>query len=232
MKRLSIAVTAALVVGACSGGPPPVPTSPTQTRPPDPTYTLSGVIVADTPTGDAPVEGVQVTVAGQRGTSDGNGDYSISGVPKSYGGVGALKAGYAAIRGILTISGDTRLDFQLGPRIAIYTLSGVVSEVTPTGLVPVESALVDEYSCEDVSPSPPFWPSACPVTIYQITKTDRQGFYSVSGLYSGKGNTIGARKEGFEDPFEGQPEGPEVVPNDQAVTIDGNTRLDIQLVRR
>jgi hypothetical protein len=219
-----------LAVAACGGGPSASPSSPTPTRPPDPTYTVSGVVVGQTPTGSAPIEGVLVRVAGQSGSTDGNGYYSLSGVPPSYGGVSAVKAGYAAVSEILTVSGDTRHDFQLGPRIAIYTLSGVVSEVTPTGLVPVEGVLLEESSCEDVAPAPPSSHKACPANISQTTKTDKRGLYSFSGLYSGQENVVWAGKEGFEDPFpQHYPENPE---GGQAVTIDGNTRFDIQLVRR
>jgi hypothetical protein len=62
--------------------------------------------------------------------------------------------------------------------------------------------------------------------------TDGQGRYSFSGLYSGKENSIGVSKAGFEDPFgcSDGPEGPGA--NDQAVTIDGDTQLDVRLVRR
>ena len=202
------------------------PTSPTAPRPPDPTFTVSGVVVGQ---GSAPVEGAQVRMGGQSGLTDGNGYYSLTGGPSSYGGAYAVKVGYAVARRILTVGNDMRIDFELGPRVAIYTLSGVVSEVTPAGRVPLEGVLVDEYSCEEVSPSPPFFGSACPVLIYQATKTDRNGSFSISGLYQGKSNTIGVFKEGFEDPRI-DPNGPEG--NGQEVTIDGDTRLELTLVRQ
>ena len=231
MSRLSVVVTLALVVSACGGSNgAATPVSPTTPRPPDPTFTVSGVVVGQ---GSAPVEGAQVRVAGQSGTSDSNGYYSLTGVPGSYGGVSALKAGYAAARKILTVSGDLRLDFELGPRVAIYTLSGVVSEETSAGLMPIEGALVEEYSCEDVSPSPPFFGSGCPIVIYQTTTTDKNGTYRFSGLYGGKGNSIGASKEGFDDPLvPNVPEGPNVPDNSRKVTLNGETRYDIHLVRR
>jgi hypothetical protein len=229
MTRLLTAVSFAMLTGACGGGFPIGPTSPAQAPSSEPTFTVSGVVVAQTPTGSAPVEGVEVRVAGQYGTTDGNGYYSLPGVPKSYGGVSAVKAGYAAAREILTVSGDTRFDFQLGPRVAIYTLSGVVSEVTPTGRVPVEGVLVHEYSCEDVSPAPPFFSGSCPVYVFQTTKTDKTGFYRFSGLYAGRKNGVGVSDEGFDDPRT-DPHGPEG--NGEDVTINGDTRLDLQLVRR
>jgi hypothetical protein len=101
MSRLTTVLTLALVVSACGGSNgSSTPTSPTVPRPPDPTFTVSGVVVGQ---GSAPVEGAQVRVASQQGTTDGNGYYSLSGVPRSYGGVSAVKAGYAAAREILTI---------------------------------------------------------------------------------------------------------------------------------
>jgi hypothetical protein len=193
----------------------------------DPTFTVSGVVTAQ---GGAPVEGALVRVAGSQGTSDGSGNYSLSGVRTSYGGALAVKAGYAAAREVLTVSGDTRFDFQLGPRVAIYTLSGVVLEETPTGLVPVEGVLMESFSCEDLPPLPPFFPpKSCPVSIYQTTSTDKRGLYSFSGLYSGRENNIGVNKDGFDDPRV-DPNGPEG--NGQEVTINGDTRLELRLVRR
>jgi hypothetical protein len=230
MNRLSVVVTLVVTMAACGDSGRPVnPISPS-VAPPNPTFTLSGTVVGQ---GGAPVDGVNVQVAGRQGTTDGNGNYTILEVPRSYGAASAIKAGYAAVREILTVSGDTRFDVQLGPRVAIYTLSGVVSEVTPTGLTPLEGVLVHEYSCEEVLPAPPFFPgNGCPVLIFQTVRTDKQGRYSFSGLYPGKKNSIGVSKEGFEDPF-GSSDGPEGPgPNDQTVTIDGDTRLDVQLVRR
>ena len=230
MNRLSMVATLAVTMASCGDSNGSAnPTSPSVAHS-NPTFTVSGTVFAQ---GVTPVEGVKVQVAGREGTTDGNGNYTLLEVPRSHGGAVALKAGYAVAREILTVSGDTRLDIQLGPRIAIYTLSGVVSEVTPSGLTPLEGARVHEYSCEEVLPAPPFFPgTGCPVLIFQTVTTDRQGRYSFSGLYSGKENSIAVSKEGFEDPFGSSdgPEGPGA--NDQAVTIDGDTRLDVQLVRR
>ena len=81
MPRLSIAVSLVLLVAACSGGDSPGPTSPTQARAPEPTYTLSGVIVAETATGLAPIEGVGVQVNMTKpATTDADGFYSIPGL--------------------------------------------------------------------------------------------------------------------------------------------------------
>lgn len=230
MNRLSMVVTLAVTLAACGDSNRSLnPNSPSVALP-NPTFTVSGTVFGQ---GGVPLEGVKVQVAGRQATTDGNGNYTLLELPRSHGGTLALKAGYAAAREILTVNGDTRFDIQLGPRVAIYTLSGVVSEVTPTGLIPLEGASVHEYSCEELLPAPPFFPGkGCLVVIFQTARTDKQGRYSFSGLYPGKENSIGVGKEGFEDPF-GNSDGPEGPgPNDQAVTIDGDTRLDVQLVRR
>ena len=181
-------------------------------------------------TGSVPVEGAFVRVAGQSGTTDGSGYYSLSEVPASYGGVSAVKAGYAALSEVLTVSGDTRHDFQLGPRIAIYMLSGVVSEMTPSGPMPVQGVVLEELSCEDIAAPASSPHNPCPASISQTTTTDQSGRYSFSGLYAGAANVVWARKEAFEDPF------PQQLPDNSegghAVRIDGSTRFDIQLVRR
>jgi len=97
--------------------------------------------------------------------------------------------------------------------------------------VPVEGVLVEEFSCEDVAPAPPFFPgNACMATIAQTTRTDTRGFYSFSGLYPGRGNAVWAGKDGFQDPF--PPHDPENSEGGQSLTMDGDTRFDIQLVRR
>ena len=230
MNRLPVLMpTVALMMAACGGNIPlQNPLSPSVPR--DPTFTVSGLVVGQ---GGAPVEGANVFVAGKQGTTDANGHYSLQEVPRSYGGASAVKTGYAAAREILTVKGDTQFDFQLGPRVALYALSGVVSEETPTGLVPLEGVLVEEYSCEDISASPPFFSNSCPVLVYQTTITDKKGAYSFSGLYAGDRNNIEAGKEGFEDPLAPNgPEGPNAPDRSRKVRINGATRYDIQLVRR
>jgi hypothetical protein len=140
-----------------------------------------------------------------------------------------VKAGFRVAREILTVSGDTRFDFNLGAPEAIYTLSGVVMERTPAGLAPVEGVEVTAYSCEDVVAAPPFFSDSCPVLITRSARTDRRGNYQVSGLYSGKANTVSLSKTGFDDP--------RIDPNaedgsGEPVTLNGNTQLDLLIVRR
>jgi hypothetical protein len=84
-----------------------------------------------------------------------------------------------------------------------YSLSGVVSELTPTGLVPIEGARVTgsfDY----------------PVT------TDKNGLFSIpGGLYESDDYIYGIYviKEGYQT-------------YTRYLTLSEDTRLDVQLVRR
>jgi hypothetical protein len=231
MSRLAVALTLAVSVSACgSDNELASPASPSAQRPPDATFTVSGVVSGQ---GGAPVAGAQVRVASQQGTTDASGHYSLSGVPSSYGGTSAIKAGYAAGRKIVAVSGDMQLDFELGPPIAIYTVSGVVSEETPAGLVPIEGVKVGVTSCQDLAPAPPFFGDGCSIYISPAATTDRRGFYSLSGLYPGTKNDMVVAKEGFEDPLAGPevPEGSHTQVSGRRLTITGDARYDIQLIR-
>jgi hypothetical protein len=143
MNRLSVLALAVTTVACGESNALLNPIAPS-VAPANPTFTVSGTVFEQV---GVPVEGVRVQVAGRQGTTDGNGNYTLLEVPRSSGGALAVKAGYAAAREILTVSGDTRFDVQLGPRVATYTLSGVVSEVTDRPR-PLEGVDVHEYSCE------------------------------------------------------------------------------------
>jgi len=184
-----------------------------------------------TPTRLTPLGGVSLFINGRRGTTDDQGFYSIAGVESlSFGNsITATKAGYKAETTNLTLKADTRVDFQL-VRTAIYTLSGVVAEQTSTGLMPVAGVRVEEYSmpCDQRGTGCVGFGGA-EIGIVQNTMTDKNGFYSIPGLYLGKYNFIWADKAGFEDPYPPRPEAPE---GGQDLSIDGNTQFDILLIRR
>ena len=67
------------------------------------------------------------------------------------------------------------------------------------------------------------------IGIVQNTTTDKNGFYSIPGVYPGNYNFIWAGKDGFEDPYPPRPAAPE---GGRDLSIDGNTRFDILLIRR
>jgi hypothetical protein len=85
-----------------------------------------------------------------------------------------------------------------------YTVSGVVTEITPNGMMPIEGAFVMlNYSAGND---------------YQRATTDSAGRFEIRGLYNGvKGFAV--YKEGYE--FLTQP-----------VSIQGDTKVDLQLTRR
>jgi hypothetical protein len=221
-STIFIAAGLAILTWAC-GGSSSFPASLTPPAP-LPTYTLSGGVVGMTATGLTPIEGV-VVQAGQTKPvrTDANGFYTIPGLDAAARlTVTTIKAGYATGQTNVAISGDTRLDIQL-VRVAIYTLSGVVSEVMPTGLTALEGVRIEVLSCAPDS-------NGCSVNVGQSAVTDKHGFYMIPGLYAGKENAVWVSIDGnyyADDP-------PPSTPCEgcfRVVTINGDTRVDIQLVR-
>ena len=105
-------------------------------------------------------------------------------------------------------------------RLVISSLSGVVTEQTAAGLVPVEGVTVEEMSCGGpISP--------CPI---QKSQTDKNGFYSFTALTAGQNNNIlWIWKDGSFDPFPPRPEASE---GGVFVLVNSDSRFDVQLVRR
>lgn len=222
-SRIAFAlVTVILTCGGCSSSS--IPTSPSATAPgPPATYTLSGVAVGETQTGVAPVEGVRVETGDLRvyvggltrfAMTDKDGFYSISGLSAGSNSIRVIKFGYEIDTKDVSIGGDTQLDIQLVRR-PTYTLSGMVSEVTPTGQVPVEDVDVYCDSCGDGG--------------HTSAYTDRNGFYSFPAVYAGITPLI-VRKTGYEV-IDRTPTYPDGSTRTDA-TVNGDTRFDIQLVRR
>ena len=86
-----------------------------------------------------------------------------------------------------------------------YTLSGVVTEATATGLVPVENAEVWRLDEEQSG--------------WDHNTTDKNGFYQLHGLSDGSREATFS-KEGYQTIDQGD------------VPVHGDTRFDVQLVRR
>jgi hypothetical protein len=85
-----------------------------------------------------------------------------------------------------------------------YTLSGIVTEATETGLTPIENVNVYRLDEED--------------TGWDQTTTDRNGFYEIHGLSYGS-KLSGFSKDGYQKV-------------EQSVSIHGDMRFDVQLLRR
>lgn len=99
---------------------------------------------------------------------------------------------------------------------ATYTLSGVVSELTAAGKVPAEGVQLYCDSC------------GSPVG-HTFTSSDADGFYSFSWAQNGV-HPLFVWKDGYDviDPTDRLADGTAV----KSATVDGNTRFDIQIVRR
>ena len=109
-----------------------------------------------------------------------------------------------------------------GPFTAGVTLSGIVFEVTPAGPVPIEGAWV---YCE-----------LCGEETHSWSLTASNGFYRFTGVWAlgGIPTSVWIGKDGFLDPI-GLPRPTPPNPSGpgwREVRIDGDTRLDIELVRR
>jgi hypothetical protein len=214
MERLTVGVCLALLMGACDGSSgshsptssSPLAPTPTSPGPPATTYTLSGTVSEPNPIGLVPVEGVrvEVTSSGQRAVTDEDGFYSITGLSADRRVVSASKPGYETNTRSLLLSGDTRLDI-LVDRVVTYTLSGVVFEMTPSGRTPVGDVGLYCDSCG--SPDG-----------HTSTRSDSSGFYSFSWAHNGI-TLLLVGKDGY-------------VAISATATVNGDTRLDIEVTRR
>jgi len=95
-----------------------------------------------------------------------------------------------------------------------YTLSGVVLEVTVTGQTPIEGVAV---YCE-----------LCGEETHSWSVTDSSGIYSFTGVWTTPGSPtpVSFSKKGYTDPLADTSSG------NRQIMINGDTRLDVELVRR
>jgi hypothetical protein len=173
-----------------------------------------------TAAGPTPVGGalVQETVGRRSGRTDAEGRYQIGGVPLvSSTTIAASKSGYVTVTLTRAIAGDTTVDIELNPRTG-YTLTGVISEMTPTGPVGIQGVGVsflsyisnDEYADGE-------------------TATDDQGRYRLTGVWGPEAYTgIWLVKAGYRIDPQRNP------PCDlcfRTLVITGDTVFDVQLER-
>jgi hypothetical protein len=85
-----------------------------------------------------------------------------------------------------------------------HTLSGVITETSETGSLPVEGAGVWRLNEEGSG--------------WQVATSDKNGFYELKGLYDG-GREVSVIKDGYDTAR-------------SAVIIDGDTRFDREIVKR
>jgi Carboxypeptidase regulatory-like domain len=216
-KHLSVVLSLATVLSACNGSDRS-PTSASASPPTaGPTYTLSGAVSEETPAGPAPVEGARVETSAPYGfaMTDAKGFYKITGLRAISSSVTVTKSGYVTGLQTVTIQGDTQLDFQVN-RIASFTLSGMVFEATPEGQMPIEGV---ELYCDGCG---------SPVGHTSVF-TDADGFYSFAWTFNGP-NPLFVTKAGYAivDPTGTLKDAYGRV----TATVKGDTRFDIELIRR
>jgi hypothetical protein len=103
-----------------------------------------------------------------------------------------------------------------------FALFGVVSEVTATGIVPVESVGIQVMSCD------PSTRGGCGGNgLISGGTTNAQGGYIVDGVYPGA-VVVWVEKTGFQLPEGVKADGEGA----QTVMVNGDTRFDVRLVRR
>jgi hypothetical protein len=180
-------------------------------------YTLFGTISAVAVAPGTPVEGVLVeeTNSHHSAITDAKGIFNIPGVSGPLS-ISVSKSGYFTENFPTFPAGANNMQLRIVPIPATYTLSGVVSELTAAGQTPVEGVLIDGNRCR---------PGSCEL---QHSMTDSKGLYSIS-VYVGQ-NSIWVTKEGYD--VEGRPAMPSCENCNAIVTLNVDTRFDIQLIRR
>ena len=143
--KLWITLSLGLLISACGDGSRPMsPTAPTPSES-RPTYTVSGEVSAEAPTGIVQIQGVRVRLEEgsfrQDAMTDGNGFYALSGVSPGNPSITLSKDTYDTETRRVTINSDTRLDIRISRRVS-YTLSGIVYELSSSGRVPIEGVEV------------------------------------------------------------------------------------------
>lgn len=143
MRHLLIVTASVTLLSACSGSTHlSNPVAPTSTAPAaTASYTVHGVVFADTATGVLPLQGAQVQ--GPRGsalTTGIEGSYTLT-VPAGTTFIYVTRPGYAPFQIHLDVTADMQFDVHMG-RAATVSLSGVVFEIVAGGRVPIEGVEV------------------------------------------------------------------------------------------
>jgi hypothetical protein len=209
----------AIFIAACDGGAssPTSPTLTTATPPTTVTFTLSGTVSEMTAQGAAPIRGARVAdvVSGRAAVTDASGFYSILGLSPTSHAFSITREGYVTEARTVTIGSDTQLDVRL-ERMVSHTLSGVVFEMTAAGRAPVEAVEIYCDSCGSPDGH---------TSVY----TDADGFYSLAWTMDGQ-HPLFVTKAGYDifDPTGTLRDGFGRI----TATVHGDTRFDVQLVKR
>jgi hypothetical protein len=179
----------------------------------DPPFAISGVVTEMTDEGEMPVEGVRVTESATltSAQTDARGAYRLSGLRRSTFNLLMSAPGYVNATKSVTASSDLQLDVRV-VRLQSFVLSGMVYESTPDGRVPLDGVVLYCDGC------------GSPVG-HTFATTDANGFYRFEWTLNGKNWIQFYSKDGYR--YAGPLE-----PGGIPVNVNGNTRFDIELVKR
>ena len=178
----------------------------------DSAFAISGVVTEMTDEGEMPLEGVRITAIGTFTSvqTDAAGAYRLGGLRRSTLDVTAFAPGYELVTKSITARSDLQADFRLAR--SGFVLSGIVYETTPAGRVPLDGVVLYCDGCG--SPSG-----------HTFVTTDAKGLYRFAWTNNGKTWIQFVSKNGYryDGPIEqlGIP-----------VNVNGDTRFDIELVKR
>lgn len=200
-----IAVAFAALTVACGDA-----TAPTSPGSPIVQNRLIGTVTGMTDGGRLPLEGAVVTdvASGRSVITNQAGAYSLDEMPNGFASISVSKDGYQSVTRLLSVSGETRLDLQLERRrepIGLSVLWGVVYERTASGPVPIAGVHVEDSY------------------MHLSSKTDAEGRYRLDfgGIDQFEGFvSLYVAKEGYR------------TLSQYETTVGGDTRLDIEIVRR
>ena len=179
----------------------------------DPPFAISGVVTEMTDEGEMPVEGVSVTESATHTSArtDSRGAYRLDGLRRSTFTLSMSAPGYVNATKAVTATSDTQLDLRI-ERFRTFVLSGMVYENTPDGRVPLDGVVLYCDGC------------GSPVGHTFVT-TDANGLYRFEWTLNGKNWIQFHSKDGYRYA------GP-IEPNGIPVNVNGDTRYDIELVKR
>lgn len=179
----------------------------------DPVFAISGIVTEMTDEGEMPVEGVSVTESATHTSArtDSRGAYRLSGLRRSTFTLSMSAPGYVNATKAVTVTSDMQVDLRI-ERFRTFVLSGMVYENTPDGRVPLDGVVLYCDGC------------GSPVGHTFVT-TDANGLYRFEWTLNGKNWIQFHSKDGYRyaGPLEqlGIP-----------VIVNGDTRFDIELVKR
>lgn len=179
----------------------------------DQAFAISGVVTEMTDEGETPVEGVRIMESAKHTAAytNASGAYRLDGLRRSTFDLSISAPGYVTSTKSVTSSSDMQLDLRV-VRTPSFVLSGMVYETTPDGRAPLDGVVLYCDGC------------GSPVGHTFVT-TDANGLYRFAWTLNGKNWIQVHSKDGYRYA------GP-IEPNGIPVQVNGDTRFDIELVKR